>query len=241
MKFILNTILVAVFIITSQIQAQSVSSLHQLWDSMLQKYVSQEGKVDYVAWSGSKDSVNLIKYLKSIKYINTIQFNDLSRNELLALYINTYNAYITKSILQYPLAYNIRDIKPNIWAQKIVFIAGKRYSLNDLENNILRKQFLDPRVHFCLTYSAHSSPKLYSRAYTAQNISLKLKSNTRAFLRDVNHNFFNQDESRISKIFKWYYMDFESVRAFLKQYAPVSYNPWAPIYYRNYDWELNSQ
>src|SRR5210317_1325567 len=91
-------------IITSFSSNQKVE--HNLWNSLLQEHVDNEGWVDYEGFS--KGSVKLHAYLHSLASMPPKEH--WSRSEKLAYYINTYNAYTVALILsEYPLA-SIKDI-----------------------------------------------------------------------------------------------------------------------------------
>ena len=61
---------------------------------------------------------------------------------------------------------------------KRIKLANKKYSLNKIENEILRPQFKDPRIHFAVNCAAKSCPPLYNHAYTAENLETTLGPDT---------------------------------------------------------------
>jgi hypothetical protein len=56
--------------------------------------------------------------------------------------------------------------------QKNLFLLVKKYSLEDIENDILRKMN-EPRIHFAINCASVSCPELLNEAFTES----KLKSN----------------------------------------------------------------
>ncbi|MEE9180263.1 MAG: hypothetical protein V3U22_05145, partial [Vicinamibacteria bacterium] len=68
---------------------------HSGWDELLGKYAKEDGrKFDY---RGLKtDEARLREYLTALAEVD---ISTLSREELLALFINAYNAYTVKTIL----------------------------------------------------------------------------------------------------------------------------------------------
>ena len=105
-----------------------------------------------------------------------------SVQELLAYYINTYNAYTVNLILDnYPLK-SIKDIS-GPWTKAIIPIGDNKLSLGGLENGILRKMN-EPRIHFAINCASYSCPKLLNEAFTASRIDEQLEQ--------VNHRIHQQ-------------------------------------------------
>lgn len=140
----------------------------------------------------------------------------------------------------YPIE-SINEIE-NPWKKKTFKTQGIRYSLDDIEHNILRK-FMDPRIHFLLNCGSISSPRLWNRAYTSNNINEALEERTREFINDPQRNQINSSTVRVSELFKWYEEDFTSshinVIDFINQYAQVKITTITTKNYITYDWGLN--
>ncbi len=215
---------------------------HKRWDIQLKRYVFK-GKVNYPAWN--RDSSSLNTYLDSLRTLPKTLIQKASKDALLALYINTYNAYTIKAVLNHPKIKSIQDIKPKIWDQKFIHLSGDTLSLNHLENKILRPQFKDPRIHFAIVCASISCPPLINKAYTPLNVHSLMTANTKSYLADKQQNDFTEHTSRISKIFKWFKEDFEAyqggLKGFLKKYAPSEYEDKKIFTYMIYNWDLNSK
>ena len=119
---------------------------HGPWDQLLRKNVTSAGKVNYQAIKSNQSSLDA--YLKTLSD-NPVK-NEWSRNEKMAYWINAYNAYTIKLIVDnYPVK-SITDLhggKP--WDHSWIKLASKTYTLNDIEHKILRPQF-------CLLYTSPS-------------------------------------------------------------------------------------
>lgn len=222
---------------------------HSIFDSLLKQYVDTNGNVDYT--SLLKESDQLDKYLALLSS-NAPNDEHWSKEDQLAYWINAYNAYTIKLILNnYPLE-SIKDIGSNIqvpfvntpWDIKFIEIAGKTYDLNNIEHNIIRKNFDEPRIHFALVCASFSCPRLRGEAYIGSKIDEQLTDQTKNFLEDSNKNIISEDEIRVSKLFNWYKGDFtkgQKLIEFLNKYAPVTINSNATVKHMNYDWSLNEQ
>ncbi|MCB0543200.1 MAG: DUF547 domain-containing protein, partial [Saprospiraceae bacterium] len=111
--------------------------------------------------------------------------------------------------------------------------------LNNIENDILRPQFGDARIHFAINCAARSCPPLWNHAYTAENLETTLESRARAFINNSKYNTITANRARVSKIFEWYAADFGDLKSFLNRYSDVALNKNAAVSFNEYDWALN--
>ena len=209
---------------------------HMIWDELLKKYVSSTGKVNYKGFKS--DASRLDEYLNLLSQ-NPIQ-EQWTRNQIMAYWINAYNAFTVKLIVNnYPTSSitNLHNGKP--WDVKWIDLGGKKYSLNQIENDILRPVYKDPRIHFAVNCAAKSCPPLLNRAWTAGTLNEYFEKQAKAFINNSSFNDIEANAVEISKIFEWYKGDFGDLIAYLNQYANVSINADAPIKYKEYDWALN--
>ncbi len=208
------------------------------YTAFLQKYVSSTGKVNYKGIL--KDRAALDRILET--FSENPPTDTWSSNEKLAYWINVYNAFTIRLVIDhYPLA-SIQDIG-HPWDQKIVRIGEKKYTLNEIENTIIRKQFQEPRVHFALNCASKSCPMLYNKAFQAKYLDFQLSKQTGRFLNDPNRNDLSDPKHIvISKIFDWYKSDFSGsggVVAFIERYSDASPSKNTQISYKEYSWKLN--
>lgn len=220
---------------------------HELWNDLVTKYVDDKGWVNYQGFI--KDSLLLNKYLQIVKSNHPNQKN-WSNHEQLAYWINAYNAFTIQLIIRnYPVK-SIKDIAGSIpfinspWDLKFIKIEGETYDLNNIEHNIIRKQFDEPRIHFALVCAAKSCPSLLNEAYTAQRLNEQLSTQAKKFIQHTEKNIITQHEVKLSRIFSWYKGDFThqtSLIGFLNLYAEIKINPEAKITYLDYNWQLNEQ
>lgn len=219
------------------------------WTVLLKKHVNDAGMVDYKGFI--KDSNNLNKYLAKIS--ENAPASSWSNDEKFAYWINAYNAYTVKLIVDnYPVK-SIKDLAPKnavifintAWDKKFFSIGGKKMTLNTIEHKILRKRFNDPRMHFAINCASMSCPKLLNEAYEAKTLDKQLTGQAKDFLSDTNKNKVSKDKPELSSIFDWFNKDFTKTGktkiGFINQYAPVKINDNAPLKYLSYDWSLNEQ
>ncbi|WP_378178638.1 DUF547 domain-containing protein [Aquimarina sp. SS2-1] len=210
---------------------------HTSWDKALLLNVSGNGLVDYDGFM--QNSYLLYDYFQELSKNKPNE--TWTRNERMAYWINAYNAYTIKLIIDsYPLK-SITNLKKP-WKKKFFKIDGEWYSLNDLEHKILRK-FDDPRIHFAINCAAISCPVVWNRAYTAENLEEALDKQTRDFINDPTRNEITRSKVRISQLFDWYRRDFKvndgDVVKFINQYSNVKIRENQDLDYKEYDWGLN--
>lgn len=219
----------------SPTSAQPIS--HQLWEKLLQKHVSEEGNVRYLGFQ--QDRALLEEYLTLLSSAHPD--HSWSEAERKAYWINAYNAFTVRLILEHYPVKSIRNIS-SPWETKFITIESKKYNLNDIEHQILRPIFKDPRIHFAINCASYSCPKLWNKAITAKNIETELDALSREFINDPKRNILTAEKIQISEIFKWFQEDFvreQSLIDFLNQYAKTTIKPDARIEYLEYNWSLN--
>jgi hypothetical protein len=171
----------------------------------------------------------------------------------MAFLINAYNAYTLQLIIDHHPVKSIKDIGSFFkgpWDQPVVRLFGRTLTLNNLEHDIIRVDYQEPRIHFALVCAARGCPPLRNEAYLADRLEEQLDDQVRRFLATPDKN--RVDASRrtvyLSPIFKWYGADFEkqhgSVLAALQPYWPkasasVLAQGGFKIRYTDYDWSLN--
>ena len=198
---------------------------HASVNSLLTKYVTDEGVVNY---KGFKTEHNKLKTYITFLETHSPEVN-WSKNEKLAYWINLYNSLTIDLLLDnYPIA-------------SITKIEGKDYTLNEIENKIIRPIFNEPRIHFAVNCGAKSCPKLLNEAFTGDKLEAQLQKQTIAFINNSIENQLTTSSAQISKIFEWYAADFGEIVPFLNKYSDIKVKLNAKISYSEYNWQLNGK
>ncbi|MDA7502279.1 DUF547 domain-containing protein, partial [Chitinophagales bacterium] len=216
---------------------------HEGWSDLLEQHVREEGKVSYRGFI--QDSLKLNNYLSLLS--SQPPAENWSEKEQIAYWINAYNAFTVKLIVDnYPLK-SIKELGEGLpminspWDIKFFKIADEPFDLNTIEHEILRKQFEEPRIHFAINCASVSCPVLRNEAYDANSLEQQLEEQTIAFLYDPSKNLITGKETQLSKIFDWFKSDFTNrgeLVSFLKRYRPeLDVN--TTVEYLPYDWALN--
>ena len=204
-------------------KANTPTLQHLEWTSLLQKHVSDSGQVDYEGFIA--DSVLLNQCLAHFsKYPPGKNWTEA---EKLAYWINAYNIFTIKLIVDhYPLK-SIKDIGDGLpminspWDIKFFKIGNIDFDLNTIEHEILRKQFNEPRIHFAINCASISCPKLRTEAFTAQKLEAQLEEQTTDFINNPDKNSINDKETKLSKIFDWFQSDFTKKNGAFNIYSKV--------------------
>ncbi len=209
---------------------------HSAWNDLLQKYVTNQGNVNYKGFKSNPSSLR--NYITSLS--ENTPTNSWTREDKLAYWINAYNALTVDLIIRnYPIK-SIKDIdKP--WEQRLWKLGDKWYNLEDIEHQILRKMN-EPRIHFGIVCASYSCPKLLNEAFEASTIDAQLTKVTKEFLADSKRNNISTNKIKLSKIFSWFTKDFKqngSLIDFLNKYSGVKISKNAKKSYKDYIWTLN--
>lgn len=232
---------------------------HELFTAVLSEHVDA-GLVDYAAIA---HDARLATYLEGFARTDPATLE--GRNEKLAFWINAYNAFTLKLVAE---AYPIKSIhelgtggriigwlfKRTPWDIRFAEIGGKTYTLNEIEHDILRVEFAEPRIHFAIVCAAVSCPPLRAEAYLPDRLDEQLDEQARLFLADRRHNRFDveQKQAWLSPIFSWFEEDFggseKSVMQFIAPFLEsaetsritATASAWS-VNYTDYDWALNDQ
>jgi len=214
---------------------------HTPFDRILADVVRDE-RVDYAALRKSHRP-ELQAYLDRLAAFDPAV---VPNDDRLALYLNLYNA----SMLATAVARLDKDPKwtpaANDWGvfdDKTVRIGGRSISLNQLENEIIRKEFDEPRIHVALVCAAASCPPLIGAAYAPAGLADTLEENMRRFVNDPARNRVDHRAKMLSlsQIFEWYADDFggrERLASYVGRYVAGEVAGYS-VEFLEYDWALN--
>jgi hypothetical protein len=205
-------------------------------DAFFKRYIS-EGRVDYdeVQSDGAAGPL--------VERIATTDLSALTGDERKAFLINAYNLLvIDQAVAHYPLA-SVLDQAGFFDGNKYT-VAGRRLTLNQLEKNLLLREFPDPRLHFVLVCGAVDCPPITDFAYTAEQLDAQLERQTRLALNEATFIRVRGDEVELSQIFQWYQRDFggseAAVIAYIDGYRATQLPAGASVSYYTYDWSINA-
>lgn len=230
---------------------------HAPWARLLDVYLEKgEGgapnRFDYGALKANdEDRAALQAYIASLEAVVP---GTLPHDEAFAFWVNLYNALTVEVVVShYPVA-SIRDIaiSPGLlstgpWGKKLVTVAGRDLSLDDIEHGILRPDFGDSRLHYAVNCASVGCPDLAARPDTANELDVMLDKAARAYVNSSRGARVEGGRLTASSIFKWYMKDFggteEAILAELRKYAApdlaVALENVSGVASYDYDWSLN--
>lgn len=222
-------------------EVPAVSSVdHSDFDTILKATV-RDGRVDYLLIRKSYWPL-LTGYLDRM---GDVDWKQLSRDEQLALFCNLYNATMIRTIVErYHAAYSPAENNKQIFRDSLVRVKGRTITLNELEHQLIRAGFNEPRIHAALVCAGLGCPSHPDHAYTGKGLSQVLDADMAKWVADPTRNLVNEAEGTVvlSKLFKSYADDFggiDKVVAAVDAYHPADFTKLKVTFSDKYDWTLN--
>lgn len=220
---------------------------HSTWNVLLAA-ATVEGLSDYAVFRARHE--DLESYLHQLAGVD---LSRLSSPHLEALLLNAYNAMTVDSILAHPDVSSIKEI-PGVWDKTKHRLGGFDLTLDQIEHNLLRPFFKDPRIHFAVNCASLSCAPLPPWAYDGDALEEQLEERSRTFLSDPRNVRLEGGELRLSRYLDWYGNDFtasdwqpraDTLSEFVGRYttpeiATALQSGTPDIAFLDYDWTLNS-
>lgn len=207
------TALAAVLSVSS-LEAQTFS--HADWTAVLGQHVDSRGMVSYGALA--KDRAVFDRYVAAVESTSPTsapaQFP--TRNDQLAYYINAYNALTFKGVLARG------PEKKSVWTPlgtgysffvgMDIKVGGVTTNLKKLEDDIVRAQFQDPRIHAALNCASVGCPRLPQEAFEGAQLDAQLDAGMKEFVGEQRNCTVDTAARtvKLSRIFDWFAEDFLS-------------------------------
>jgi hypothetical protein len=248
---------------TVQTAAVSATPLsYEDYGTLLQTYVNADGLVNYSALQANPQPLR--DFVAKLGAVSPNTYAAWDEQEKIAFLINAYNAITLESIIdQNPLKNSIKDIW-GVWNLKTHTVVGQARTLDNIEHQILRKEFNEPRIHAALVCAAISCPPLRQEPYTGEKLDAQLEDQVRKWLSGSHGLKIDRAQNKvsISSIFKWFGEDWQktysandkftgnqkerSVLNFISNYVTPEEKEYLAqgkykLDYLNYDWSLNRQ
>ena len=224
-------------------------------------------KVDYAALKA--DRAPLDAAVAAFALPTQAEERGWARDERLAFWINAYNAFTLRAIVDhYPIRGSRFSLAPRssirqidgVWTTLTWQAAGRAVTLDDVEHTILRPQFKEPRVHFAINCASVGCPPLATEPYRAATLDAQLDAAARRYLASPQGLRVEGATLRVSRIMEWYGEDFvarfapdrmgqadrveRAVRGVVERFGPpeaaaLAKTASARVRFLDYDWSLN--
>jgi hypothetical protein len=225
---------------------------HSPWTKLLARFLRPRPDgvmgVAYGRWKAEAREP-LAAYLTMLSGVTVTR---LSRRDQFAFWANLYNARTIALVLErYPLA-SIREINlggslfgSGPWRAKLVRVEGVDLSLDDIEHEILRKLWRDPRVHYAVNCASIGCPDLPRQAFSGASLEAMLERGARAYVNHPRGVSVAGDAVTASRIYSWFAADFGDQTALFAHWRRYAAGPQAlaqasRIAGFDYDWRLNT-
>lgn len=225
------------------------------WNRLLQKYVDDDGYVNYSAWHRSRQDRQALQHVLA-EFSRADPRREASTDAKLAYWINAYNAVTIAGILQeYPTSsirnHTAKVFGYNIWKDLPLRVGNSQFTLDQMEHEVLRKMG-EPRIHFAIVCASISCPRLRNEAYEPKTVRRQLHLNSVDFFsRSQNFRFDRRQRTIwLSSILDWFGDDFgnsrsrmlQTIRPYLPEAArPLADSPQTTVQFLDYNWNLNDQ
>ncbi len=149
---------------------------------LLATYVDKNGLVNYQKLRRLRGELRPIE--KQLNNVHPAKYISWSKNERIAFWINNYNIFTLKLIIDnYPIDPIIKwPIYPKNsimqirgpWTKHYFKVMGLEYTLREIEKDMLMDKFGDPRICFALSLANIAGPPLLNEPYLPEKIDEQL-------------------------------------------------------------------
>jgi hypothetical protein len=225
------------------------------WSALLAEIVSPDGRVDYPRLAARRDRLERFVAELGAESPESHPGRFPTREHRLADWLNAYNAFTLHAIIaEYPITSVWRTRDGRFFQRRRHVAGGRAVSLDDIEHEILRGDFAEPRIHFAINCGANGCPPMRPAAYEGARLGETLRRATEQFLGAEWNCRVDHGARRVfvSRIFKMYAGDFagavgstreyrRGVLRFVAQHTGLDYEGIADydVVYNVYDWGLN--
>lgn len=217
------------------------------YPAVLAESVKADGTVDYQSLRLERAAV--------AAYVASLSDGDApTGDEGLAQAINAYNAFVLLGVLDQSIGESVQELRVGLYPKGGAgFFVGLRFryrgqwqSLHTLENQHIREDFKDPRIHAAINCASAACPPLSSQLFSGETLDAQLEHAMGRFITERNQ--VEEGQAVFSQIFEWFESDFvdwgeaknlcDYAARYDASYAPLAESG-CPHRFEPYDWSLN--
>jgi hypothetical protein len=166
-------------------------TFHEKCADILSTFVDKNGMVDYTTLD--RKSLKLKAVLREFANLDRKEYDRWPKEDKIALWINAYNLQMLNVITKnYPIKASrilklfwppssIRHIG-GIWTDYKFIVMNEQFTLKEVEQRYLRRQFDEPRVFFAICNASLGSPPLRNEPYCGEKLYEQLDDQAKKFL-----------------------------------------------------------
>jgi hypothetical protein len=175
----------------NQVKPQPTISFHDKCADILENYVNDKGMVNYKSLRHKRPELKNL--LDEFANLDPNEYNRWPKEDKIAFWINAYNIQMLKIIIDnYPIQgsrflnpiygpASIRHIK-GIWTDYKLIVMEEEFTLAEVDQRFLTKEFAEPMVFFAISLASLSSPPLRNEPYYGHKLYQQLEDQTKRFL-----------------------------------------------------------
>lgn len=191
--------------------------------------------------------------LQAIEQVDPAQLRGANRAK--AFWINAYNFAAMRLVIDHYPVDSIRSLSISLvkypWSKKAIQIGDNRYSLEQIEKDILLRQFNDPRIVFAVSCAAVSCPDRTAEPFVGEGLDGQLDAMIRRFFKNPGKGLRLDREARtltlsriLNKDSHLFRENDKGVLGFVIPYLEPPNQYWlggnpVTINYFKHDWTLN--
>ncbi len=262
-RHLTSAMLAMLILIADCAWADTVTTFERQFSQLLERYWQPAVTIhgidttvfDYAAMKlDSEQPASLFTQIRTtLASVDPVVIKD--RDTAKAFWINAYNFGAFQLIIDnYPVD-SIRSFKISLlkhpWSKRILNIAGRDYSLSEIEKDILLAEYGDVRILFAVSCAAVSCPDRTAQAFTGSRLDQQLDDMIRTFFTNPRKGaFLDKDAGTLTlswilkKDQEWFATADGDVLGFVLRYFPGQQREWlqahdVSIDYFDHDWTLN--
>lgn len=213
-------------------------------DALYSRVVDEAGLVDYSRLVTER--AVLEAWLGRVSLYSPDSHPELfpDRAARLAYWINAYNAWALYLVTEPGSLGPAGRQQLEFFVRRRVQVGGRTLSLFDLDHDIIRARFQDPRVRFALNFGAMGGPALAQEAYRGERLEAQLDAAAARFCADERRVVVRGTQVEVSALFDWYAQDFDAEGGpigFCEKRGRAGLPADGDVGYLGFDWSLNAQ
>ncbi|GMT40372.1 MAG: hypothetical protein IEMM0001_1107 [bacterium] len=186
-------VLLAVMVSPSYADSAEFNSLYgellaRYWRPAVRIHGTRTTVFDYTQMKQDAQNANSLfnRTLRAIEQVDPTQLQ--GTNVAKAFWINAYNFAAMRLVIDHYPVDSIRSLSISLikypWSKKAIRIGNNRYSLTQIEKDILLRQFNDPRIVFAVSCAAVSCPDRTAKPFMAEYLDSQLDANIRSLFKN---------------------------------------------------------
>ncbi len=189
---------------------------------MLSKYVDDSGLVNYGQLKANLFELNVV--LTAFEGVAKEDYETWNEADKIAFWINAYNTFMLKAVCnRYPIEpsflksffyeKNSMQHLSDIWDTIEFAVLGQKLTLSHIQNEILRKQFIEPGIHFGLNSASLGCAPIARVPYEGSQLKSQLTEQAKRFMGNPKNLTIDKKQNLVSlsPLFENYMDDFVKV------------------------------